>query len=81
VNEIRVLCPSCRVYQRAKSESKSAGRSRRGPIRILTISTRALDRLGEAGGEAFAIAVARGDLWAAEGFAGAELDLNDPEEK
>jgi hypothetical protein len=37
----------------------------------------ALDRLGEAAGQAFAIAVARGDLWAAEGFAGAALDRND----
>jgi hypothetical protein len=40
----------------------------------------ALDRLGEVAGRAFATAVSRGDFWAAEGFVGAALDRNRPEE-
>jgi hypothetical protein len=79
VNPRLLFCPTCRRHHRAAVRIEDGW-----PVTTWLDAHRddlaeALNRLGEAAGEAFAIAVARGDLWAAEGFAGAALDRNDPE--
>jgi hypothetical protein len=76
-----IFCPRCRDHHRAEVALDVTGwPTTRWIDGHRDDLAEAIDRLGQAAGEAFAIATSKGDLWAAEGFVGAALDRNDPEE-
>jgi hypothetical protein len=79
VSATLVFCPKCRDHHRAEVRIEDSWPVTRWLEPHPDDLDAALDRLGEAAGQAFADAIANGDIWAAEGFAGAALDRNDPE--